>query len=120
MNARVDTICKKKYQPFIKWVGGKRGLLKQLLPLFPKDFSNYYEPFLGGGALFFELYSLGYLKDKKIYLSDINSELINTYNVVKSNPIELISNLKIYKEKHSKEFYYGIRSLDRKEGFLET
>jgi len=120
MNARVNTFITKKYQPFIKWVGGKRGLLKQLLPLFPTEFKNYYEPFVGGGAVFFELYSLGYLKDKKIYLSDINSELINAYNVVKDNPIDLISNLEIYKEKHSKDFYYETRALDREDEFLKT
>ena len=88
-----------------------------MLPLFPKEFKNYHEPFLGGGAVFFELYSLGYLKNKKIYLSDINSELINTYNVVKNNPHKLINNLEKFKEKHSKEFYYEIRELDRKEDF---
>ncbi len=105
------------YQPFIKWVGGKRGLLKQLLPLFPKEFNNYHEPFLGGGAVFFELYSQGLLKDKKVYLSDINTELINTYNVVKDNPIELINNLKDFQERHNKDFYYKIRELDRQEDF---
>jgi len=119
MTARIDSVYAQKYQPFMKWVGGKRGLLKQLLPLFPQEFKNYHEPFLGGGAVFFELYSLGYLKDKKVYLSDINSELINTYNVVKNNPIDLISNLEIYKEKHSKDFYYEIRALDREDGFLK-
>ena len=118
MAARVNSAYVQKYQPFVKWVGGKRGLLKQLLPLFPKEFKNYHEPFLGGGAVFFELYSLGYLKDKKIYLSDINSELINAYNVVRNSPIELISNLEIYKEKHSKKFYYEIREIDRKDRFI--
>jgi len=120
MTARINSVFTQKYQPFIKWVGGKRGLLKQLLPLFPQEFNNYHEPFLGGGAVFFELYSMGYLKDKKIYLSDINTELINTYNVVKNNPVDLISNLEIYKEKHSKDFYYETRSLDREDGFLKV
>ncbi|MFK7780359.1 MAG: DNA adenine methylase [Candidatus Gracilibacteria bacterium] len=106
-----------KYKPFIKWVGGKRGLLSQLLEKFPKKFENYHEPFLGGGAVFFELYSQGLLQDKKVYLSDINSELINTYNVVKLNPNELIENLEIYKKQHSKEFYYKVRELDRKKDF---
>jgi DNA adenine methylase len=117
MNARINTIYTKKCQPFIKWVGGKRGLLAQLLEKFPKKFENYHEPFLGGGAVFFELYSQGLLKDKNIYLSDINSELINTYNVVKNNPNELINNLENFKEKHSKEFYYEIREIDRTEKF---
>lgn len=108
-----------KYQPFIKWVGGKRGLLSQIIPLIPKKFNNYFEPFIGGGALFFELYSLGLLKDKKVYLFDINIELINAYNVVKNSPSELIKNLREFKEKHSKEFYYKIRAWDREENFLE-
>jgi len=109
-----------KYQPFIKWVGGKRGLLKQILPLFPKKFNNYHEPFLGGGAVFFELYSQGLLNDKQIYLSDINAELINAYNVVKNDPIGLILNLEIYSAKHSKDFYYETRALDREDNFLQT
>ena len=117
MTARVDTIQLKKYQPFIKWVGGKRGLLTQLLDKFPKEFKNYHEPFLGGGAVFFELFSRGLLKDKKVFLSDINFELINAYNVVKKNPSELIDNLEKYKKKHNKEFYYKIRELDRKKNF---
>jgi len=107
----------KQYKPFIKWVGGKRGLLSQLLGKFPKKFENYHEPFLGGGAVFFELYSKGLLKNKNIYLSDINAELINTYNVVKNNPNELINNLENFKEQHNKEFYYKTREVDRKEEF---
>ncbi|MDQ1244860.1 MAG: adenine methylase [Campylobacterota bacterium] len=108
-----------KYQPFVKWVGGKRGLLSQILPLIPKEFGNYFEPFVGGGALFFELYSLGLLRGKKIYLFDINAELINAYNVVKTAPLELIKNLKQFEQKHTKEFYYEIRAWDRNENFLQ-
>jgi len=117
MTAKINTLYTKQYQPFIKWVGGKRGLLNQILPLFPKEFNNYYEPFIGGGAVFFELFSKGLLNGKKIILSDINSELINTYNLIKDNPYELINNLENYKEQHSKEFYYQIRELDRKEDY---
>ncbi len=117
MTVRINTMYTKQYQPFIKWVGGKRGLLKQLFEKFPKEFENYHEPFLGGGAVFFELYSQGLLKDKKIYLSDINTELVNTYNVVKNNPYKLIDSLEEFKEKHNKEFYYQVRELDRQEDF---
>ena len=53
--------------PFVKWVGGKRGLISQILPFIPKKFNNYFEPFVGGGALFFALYNLGVLKNKKVY-----------------------------------------------------
>jgi len=117
MTAKINPSYTKQYQPFIKWVGGKRGLLDQILPLFPKKFENYYEPFLGGGAVFFELFSQGLLKNKKIYLSDINSELINAYNIVRDRPDELIDNLEKYKELHSKEFYYKIRELDREKDY---
>lgn len=106
-----------QYKPFIKWAGGKRGILSQLLEHFPKKFENYHEPFLGGGAVFFELYSRGILKDKKVYLSDINTELINAYKVVKDSPYELIENLKRYAKMHSKEFYYEVRAFDRKKDF---
>ncbi len=112
-----NSIVEKKYQPFIKWVGGKRGLLTQILDKFPKKFENYHEPFLGGGAVFFELYSQGLLRDKKVFLSDINLELINTYNIVKNNPIELIDNLALFKENHNKDFYYKTREQDRKDDF---
>ncbi|WP_228136203.1 DNA adenine methylase [Aliarcobacter butzleri] len=107
------------YQPFVKWVGGKRGLLSQIVPLLPKKFNNYFEPFVGGGALFFELYSQGKLKDKEVFLFDINFELINAYNVVKNSPYELINQLEIFKQKHSKEFYYEIRAWDREDDFLK-
>ena len=118
MTIKIDK--KYNYQPFIKWVGGKRGLLSQIIPLLPIEFNNYHEPFLGGGALFFELYSQGKLQNKKIYLSDINSELINTYNIVKNNPTKLIKELENFKKQHNKEFYYQIRELDRREDFKNS
>ena len=93
----------------IKWAGGKKQLLKQFEKLFPKEIENYFEPFVGGGSVAFFL-----LKNnkniKKAYLSDINEELIITYNVVKCNIDELIELLKEYKLKHNKEFYYKIRA----------
>jgi hypothetical protein len=66
-------------KPFLKWAGGKRGLIEQLFKKFPTEFNNYHEPFLGGGAIFFELYSRGMLAGKKAYLADINAELINAF-----------------------------------------
>ena len=105
------------FRPFIKWVGGKKGLISQLMPLLPSNFNNYFEPFVGGGALFFELYSLGKLKNKKIYLFDINEELINAYKVVQQFPSQLLDELKKFQQKHSKEFYYEVREWDRNENF---
>jgi len=119
MTAKIDTPFTKQYQPFIKWVGGKRGLIEQILPLFPKDFNDYYEPFVGGGAIFFELFAKGLLYNKKVILSDINGELVNSYNIIKNNPFELIDNLEQFKKQHTKEFYYKIRELDRKENYNE-
>ncbi len=106
-----------KAQPFIKWVGGKRTLVTRLTEMMPENFNNYFEPFVGGGAFLFYLYSEEILKNRKKSIFDINSELINTYNVVKNTPNELISNLKKYKKNHNKEFYYETRLLDRLEGF---
>jgi len=103
--------------PFIKWAGGKRGLISQILPYIPKNFNNYFEPFTGGGALFFALHNLGLLKNKKIYLFDKNKDLINAYIVIKNNPVKLIEILKEFKSKHSKEFYYEIRELDRNRSY---
>jgi DNA adenine methylase len=104
-------------QPFIKWVGGKRGLLSQLFQHIDTKFNNYFEPFVGGGALFFELHNKCLLNNKEVYLFDINSELINCYNIVKNNPKDLIENLKQFKDKHSKDFYYEVRSWDREDDF---
>ena len=100
-------------KPFVKWVGGKRQLIPELLKYIPKNFNNYFEPFVGGGALFFELYNLGILKNKKVFLFDINEELINAYKIIRDYPNELIEKLKEFKSKHNKEFYYQIRELDR-------
>lgn len=96
----------KNAKPIVKWVWWKRQLLKQFEDLFPKDFNNYFEPFLGGWAVFF------HLQREKSFLSDVNEELINLYNVVKNNPKELISWLE--KQEISKEKFLEIRSWDRK------
>ncbi len=64
-------------KPFMKWAGGKQQLLTQYEAYFPVGFKRYFEPFVGGGAVFFHLWSMGRLADK-IFLSDNNEELINT------------------------------------------
>lgn len=92
--------------PFIKWVGGKRGIMSELLSRIPKTFNDYYEVFLGGGALYYELFPI----ITNAYLSDYNDDLITTYNVVKDNPENLIKLLNEHKDNHSDEYYYKIRS----------
>jgi len=77
--------------PFVKWAGGKAHLTRHLRPLVPVQVRNYYEPFLGGGALFFSTFSMGL--SFQAVLSDTNEELISTFRVVKDMPGELIESL---------------------------
>lgn len=94
-----------KPKPFIKWAGGKRQLIKDLLNHKPDHFNIYFEPFIGGGALFFETQPV------KAYISDINPDLINVYQVIKNNVEDLIKDLKKYK--YDEDFFYKVRNLDR-------
>ena len=80
--------------------------MSSLLDFIPSDFNNYYEPFIGGGALFFEIRN----RANNCFLSDINLELIITYNVIKKDLDKLIAALEIHKQKHCKEYYLKIRS----------
>ncbi len=98
--------------PFLKWAGGKGSLLHHLLPLVPERLSDYFEPFLGGGALFFAICSR--TADFHAHLSDINSELINSYKVIKDRPDELIQLLsrlqhEYYHSKSMSEYFYEKR-----------
>lgn len=104
-------------KPFVKWAGGKGGLLDYILPLVPKDFGAYFEPFLGGGALFFTLRQKGALDAKDITLSDKNAELINAYQAIKQNPHKVLHELESLQKSHSKEHFYFIRNLDRSADF---
>jgi DNA adenine methylase len=87
--------------PFVKWAGGKRQIVPQLYALVPPKFDRYFEPFLGGGALFFKLISD---KNKQFptYISEINHELINAYVAVKDNVEKLIILLTQYKKEYKK------------------
>lgn len=87
--------------PLIKWPGGKRALIGEILKFVPLRFGKYYEPFFGGGALFFAI------KPTRAVLSDLNAELISCYSCVKERPRELISSLR--RLKNSEEEYYRIR-----------
>ena len=97
-------------KPFFKWAGGKRQLLKELLATAPPEFNNYYEPFLGGGALFFKLSYQN--KINKCYLNDSNSVLINAYRVVKENPDKLIKELTSGAYPNTKENFLKIREAE--------
>lgn len=97
-------------KPFIKWAGGKQGLLAQYRPFFPKDITGYIEPFLGGGAVFFFLQGQRLLEQaSRIVLADFNLDLITCWQVVRDNPGDLIGELWTHKQKHSKVYFYQIR-----------
>lgn len=95
---------------FLKWAGGKLQLIEQFKDLFPHKFRNYYEPFIGSGAVFF--YVKSKLKPNKVILSDTNEELINCFGVVRDKPSELVELLLNHRKKHSKEYYYTVRSIE--------
>ena len=98
--------------PVLKWVGGKRQLLNDIIPMIPKNCSTYVEPFIGGGAVLFEL------QPKKAIINDFNSELINVYTVIRDYPEELIKELQFHKDNYTSEHFYAVREYDRKPEFF--
>ena len=93
-------------QPFLKWAGGKRWFVKNHLSEVPCSFNNYFEPFLGGGAMFFAL------QPAKAILSDYNSNLIDCYIAIRENPSIIYSLLQQHHLNHSKDYYYDMRSIE--------
>ena len=98
-----------KGKPFVKWAGGKRSIIDKLIKLVPEDFNTYYEPFIGGGAMLFEL------QPKKAVINDYNKELINVYECIKDENkfSNMCSELNKHEMNHSEEYYYQIRNLDK-------
>ncbi len=90
-------------RPFLKWAGGKRRLLPELLARAPKHFVRYHEPFLGGGALFFAL------RPERASLADAGEELVNTFQVVQSQVEPLLSLLRLHQSNHSPSHFYATR-----------
>src|SRR4051794_29328809 len=96
-------------KPFLKWAGGKRQRVKKIKEYIPARFNLYFEPFVGGGAVLFNLQpAIG-------LINDINEELINCYKVIKENPEQLINRAK--QHPNTKRHFYKLRSLDRKPDF---
>ncbi|MBN2734872.1 MAG: DNA adenine methylase [Methanomicrobiaceae archaeon] len=95
----------KLVMPILKWVGGKRQLLDEISSLFPKRITSYCEPFMGGGAVLF------LLQPNKATVNDLNTELINVYQVLRDDIDDLITDLQ--KHKNESEYFYRIRDLDR-------
>lgn len=105
--------CRVLYQtpgchPFVKWAGGKSQLIPQIIRLMPSRFARYFEPFLGGGAVFFHTASY----NRNAFLSDINLDLINAYKIIRNNVEELITALKYHQDEYTKSpksYYYRLR-----------
>jgi DNA adenine methylase len=94
-------------KPFVRWAGGKTRLLPRILPYVPAAIQDYYEPFLGGGAVFLACQPriVG-----KAHLSDLNDHLVSAWTAMRDNPRELKPLLDWYLENDGKEFYYEVRA----------
>lgn len=97
--------------PILKWVGGKRQLLSEIIPLIDESCDNYVEPFIGGGAVLFRL------QPKKAIINDYNTELINVYRTVRDDLDGLVALLKKHEKYNSSDYYYEVRALDRTPDF---
>lgn len=97
-------------QPFLKWAGGKRQLLPEIRKYVPPRMREYYEPFIGGGAVLFGL------QPSRASINDANAELVNLYGIIRDHPDELIEAVK--RHRNSEEYYYELRALDRGDDYL--
>lgn len=98
-------------KPVVKWVGGKRQLLGDILPLVPPSPSIYVEPFIGGGAV------LLHAQPKRAIINDYNEELVNVYRVIRDDADALLELLSVHEKRNSSEYFYKIRGLDRTSDF---
>lgn len=98
-----------KAKPFVKWAGGKRQILDKLRKYMPKEYNTFYEPFVGGGALLFDI------SPENAVINDSNEELMNVFNVLcnEKKYSKMCKYLNKFERKHSEEFYYEIRNIDR-------
>jgi DNA adenine methylase len=96
-------------RPFLKWAGGKRRLTSKIREYVPAKYNIYFEPFVGAGAVLFDL------QPEVALINDANEELINCYRVVKDEPSKLIEHAKHHR--NTKSYFYRLRSLDRRPAF---
>ena len=97
------------FRPYLKWAGGKRQLLPEIREHLPSDIDGlrYFEPFVGAGALFFDMLPIS------AEINDYNVDLMHTYTVIRDHIDELITALRLHRELNSEEHYYFVRELDR-------
>lgn len=94
----------KKMSPFVKWAGGKKQLIEKIRDRIPSEYNTYYEPFVGGGAVLFEL------RPKKAVINDVNEQLINIYRQLKAEPFAVIREIKnMDQQVCNKELYLSVR-----------
>jgi len=99
-------------RPFLKWAGGKRQLLPQIRRFYPETFGTYYEPFVGSGAVFFDLYSRGQLGGRRAVLMDSNADLVGCYVMVRDEVAAVIRHLTRLADEYRKDprgHYYRVR-----------
>jgi DNA adenine methylase len=99
-------------RPILKWAGGKRQLLPELRPFYPRVFSRYVEPFLGSGAVFLDLFNAGLLDGRRVALSDINADIIGCYLMVRDRPAAVIAALRALEGRHRRRgdaHFYDVR-----------
>ena len=96
-------------KPFLKWAGGKTNLLGQYEPLFPEWSGDYFEPFIGSGAVFFYLSARP--EERYYYLSDLNQEIVDAFCAVRDDVEGVIKLLAKHQQLHSKDYFYQVRGL---------
>jgi DNA adenine methylase len=99
-------------RPLLKWAGGKRQLLDTLSTHYPQAFDRYVEPFLGSGAVFFDLQARGLLEGRRAWLADVNPDLVGCYRMVRDNTDAVIAALQRLQSAHrtrGEAFYYEVR-----------
>ncbi|MDV3753422.1 DNA adenine methylase [Elizabethkingia anophelis] len=107
MIKQISTEITKDIKPFLRWAGGKRWFVKYLEELNTLNINNYFEPFVGGGSVFFSLNNY-----ENAFISDLNPQLIETYEAVRDSPLKVISFLKMFE--NTEEEYYKIRAINYK------
>lgn len=114
--AVVSSVSAVHAKPFTKWPGGKRSLLPFILPLVPEKIGTYFEPFVGGGAVFFALKNEGRIRTA--FINDTNRRLIVTYRGIKSDPEMVIAKLK--RMKNDEEYFLRVRARKLSEKPVDT
>ena len=96
-----------KCEPYLKWVGSKKKIIKHLLNRMPDEYNNYIEPFLGSGCLYFAV------SPKQAIINDINSDLIDVYRILKEHPTSISEYLQAFPK--TKEYYLELRGVSTRE-----